>query len=118
VSNDVSGELRLQGSLGHHSHKRLGCLAAFKDDHGRDGPHPIFHGDGVIVVDIHLGDGELSVELSGQFFKDWSNGLAGTSPRRPKVHKDRRGGRGDGRLESVGGKVGDFFRHVELAVKE
>ncbi len=78
-------DLGLEGFLGDHANDLLDLFAIFKEEHGRDGADAVFGGDGVVVIDVDLGNGHLTGELGGELGEDGSDGFAGAAPGGPEI---------------------------------
>ena len=101
------------GGFGHHTDELLGDLAIFEKEHRGDGADAVIGGDGVVVVDVDLGDLNLAGHLGGEFFEDGRDGFEGAAPGCPEIDEQWRGGGGDGGFEIIGGEIGDFVGHVD-----
>ncbi len=82
----MGGDFGFDGGFGHHADELLGYLAVFEEQHRWDGANAVIGSDGVVVVDVDLGDLNLAGHLSGELFEDGRDGFAGAAPGRPKIH--------------------------------
>src|SRR6185436_17465823 len=64
-------------------------LAVLEEDEGGDRSDLVAHGDLRRLVDVHLGDLDLSGICGREIVDDRSHGAAGTAPGRPEVDEDR-----------------------------
>jgi UDPglucose 6-dehydrogenase len=62
-------------------------LAVFKQQHRRDGADAVIGGNGVVVVDVDLGDLNLAGHLGGDFFEDRRDCFAGAAPGCPEIYE-------------------------------
>ncbi len=75
------------GCFGHHADELLGDLAIFEKEHRGDGADAVIGGDGVVVVDVDLGDLNLAGHLGGEFFEDGRDGFARAAPGCPEIYE-------------------------------
>ena len=106
---DFRQQLFLQRGFRHEADDLVHELSAFEEEHGRDGAHAVFGGDGAVFIHVDLCDGHLAIQLGGELLEDRRDRFAGPAPGRPKIDEDRRSGGRDGVLESAVGEVGDFI---------
>ena len=86
------GALQKLAQLGlrQQTHEVEDGLAAAERDHGGNGLNAVLPGELRVLIDVDLGEDNLSLALADHFLENGREGAAWSAPRRPEIHHHRR----------------------------
>ena len=79
-------KLGLERGLGLCAHELIDQFAILEEEDGGDVADAILSSQVLILLDVTLSNGNLSVELTGQLGNHWAYHAAGSAPCSPKVN--------------------------------